>query len=156
MKKVTPFLWFDKNLKEITDFYISVFPDAKLSSRGELSDTPSGQVEMATLTIFDQDLNMMTAGPMFKFTEAISFLVSCDDQKETDYYWQKLTADGGEESECGWLKDKYGLSWQIVPKRLQELLGDPDPLKAKRVMEAMLQMKKIVIADLEKAYSATN
>lgn len=92
------------------------------------------------------------AGPQFKFTEAISFVVDCEDQKEVDYYWEKLTADGGEESQCGWLKDKFGLSWQIVPRQLNELMADPDKEKADRVMQAMLKMKKIIIADLQKAY----
>ncbi len=149
-KKITPFLWFDKNLKEITDFYISVFPEAKLTSNGALSDTPSGNVETATLEIFGQELNMMTAGPMFKFNEAISFVISCENQEEVDYYWEKLT-DGGTESQCGWLKDKYRLSWQIIPTALPKLLSDPDKEKAGRVMQAMLKMKKIIIADLEKS-----
>lgn len=149
-KKITPFLWFDKNLKEITDFYISVFPEAKITSNGTLSDTPSGNVETATLEIFGQELNMMTAGPMFKFNEAISFVISCKNQEEVDYYWEKLTA-GGSESQCGWLKDKYGLSWQVVPTALQKALGDSDREKAGRAMQAMLKMKKIIIADLENA-----
>jgi predicted 3-demethylubiquinone-9 3-methyltransferase (glyoxalase superfamily) len=149
-KKITPFLWFDKNLKEITDFYISVFPEAKLTSNGTLSDTPSGNVETATLEIFGQELSMMTAGPTFKFTEAISFVISCENQEEVDYYWDKLTA-GGEESQCGWLKDRYGLSWQVVPTALQKSLGDSDREKAGRAMQAMLKMKKIIITDLENA-----
>ena len=95
----------------------------------------------------------LNAGPQFKFNEAVSFFVNCKDQAEVDYYWEKLTADGGEESMCGWLKDKYGLSWQIIPQSLGELLGDPDPVKSQRVMQAMLQMQKIIVADLESAYN---
>jgi len=95
----------------------------------------------------------LNAGPQFKFNEAISMFVNCEDQEEVDYFWNALTADGGEESMCGWLKDKYGLSWQIVPKQLGELMGDPDPEKSKRVMDAMLKMQKIIVADLKKAYN---
>ena len=152
MKKLTPFLWFDKNLKEITSFYLSVFPDATLRSNGELSDTPSGNVEMATLTIFDQELSLMTAGPMFKFTEAISFVVRCDSQEEVDYYWEKLTADGGSESQCGWLKDKYGLSWQIVPSRMDEMMSTGTREQIGGVTQAFLTMKKFDIARLEEAF----
>jgi predicted 3-demethylubiquinone-9 3-methyltransferase (glyoxalase superfamily) len=151
MKKITPFLWFDKNLKEITDFYMSVFPGATLKSNGSLSDTPSGAVEMATLEIFGQELSLMTAGPMYRFTEAISFVISCDNQEETDYYWNKLSAVP-EAEQCGWLKDKYGLSWQVVPTILPKLLADPDRAKAGRVTQAMLKMKKIEIAKLQEAY----
>lgn len=152
MKKLTPFLWFDKNLKEITSFYLSVFPDATLRSNGELSDTPSGNVEMATLTIFDQELSLMTAGPMFKFTEAISFVVRCDSQEEVDYYWEKLTADGGSESQCGWLKDKHGLSWQIVPSRMDEMMSTGTREQIGKVTQAFLTMKKFDIAKLEEAF----
>lgn len=151
MKKITPFLWFDKNLKEITDFYMSVFPQATLISNGSLSDTPSGEVEMATLEIFGQELSLMTAGPMYKFTEAISFVISCDDQEETDYYWNKLSAVP-EAEQCGWLKDKYGLSWQVVPTILPKLLADTDRARADRVTQAMLKMKKIDISKLQEAY----
>ena len=152
MKKITPFLWFDKNLKEITDYYISIFPDAKLESNGTLSDTPSGDVETATLEIFGQELSLMTAGPMFKFNEAISFVISCEDQKEIDYYWEKLTTNGGQESQCGWCKDKYGLSWQVVPNALSELLSKGDDEQRGRVTQAFLKMKKFDIAGLEEAF----
>jgi predicted 3-demethylubiquinone-9 3-methyltransferase (glyoxalase superfamily) len=154
MKKITPFLWFDKNLKDITDFYLSVFPEAKLTSNGELSDTPSGNVEMATLTIFDQELSLMTAGPMFKFNEAISFVIKCEDQKEIDYYWEKLIAGGGSESQCGWLKDKYGLSWQVVPSAMDEMMASGEKEKIGKVTQAFLKMKKFDIAKLEEAFNS--
>lgn len=153
MKKIAPFLWFDKNLKEILDFYTSVFPDAKVRGDGNLSDTPSGNVEMATLEIFGQELSLMTAGPMFKFTEAISFVIRCEDQAEIDYYWEKLTATGGSEGQCGWLKDKYGLSWQVVPIRMDEMLSSGDKEKILRVTQAFLKMKKFDIKTLEEAFA---
>jgi predicted 3-demethylubiquinone-9 3-methyltransferase (glyoxalase superfamily) len=151
MKKLTPFLWFDKNLKEITDFYMSVFPDAKLSVNGTLSDTPSGDVEMATMEIFGQELSLMTAGPMFKFNEAISFVISCDSQEEIDYYWSKLSAVP-EAEQCGWLKDKYGLSWQVVPSVMETMMSSGDKEKIGRVTQAFLKMKKFDIALLQAAF----
>lgn len=151
-QKITPFLWFDKGMKEIVDYYAAIFPDVKVSNRDSLSDTPSGTVELSTITILGQELRLMTAGPMFKFNESISFVVDCEDQTEVDHYWNALTSDGGEESNCGWCKDKYGLSWQIVPKQLGVLMSDPDREKAGHVTQAMLKMKKIVVEDLEKAY----
>lgn len=152
MPKLTPFLWFDKNLKEITDFYLSVFPDAILKSSGALSDTPSGAVETATLIIFGQELSLMTAGPMFKFTEAISFVIRCDSQDEIDYYWEKLSAVPAAE-QCGWCKDKYGLSWQIVPSILDTMLGSGDKEKVTHVTQAFLKMKKFDIAALLAAFN---
>lgn len=140
-------------MKEIVDYYVAIFPGTTVSRGENLSDTPSGEVEMATLTILGQELDLMTAGPTFKFNEAVSFVVTTDNQEETDYYWNALTASGGAESQCGWLKDKYGLSWQIVPKRLNELLADPNKQKAGRAMQAMLTMKKIDIAALEEAFN---
>lgn len=151
MKKITPFLWFDKNLKEITDFYLSVFPEAKVHTNGTLSDTPSGEVEMATLEIFGQELNLMTAGPLFKFNEAISFVVRCEDQAEIDYYWEKLSAVP-EAEQCGWLKDKYGLSWQIVPTVMDKMMSSGDKEKIKRVTQAFLKMKKFDIPTLQTAF----
>jgi predicted 3-demethylubiquinone-9 3-methyltransferase (glyoxalase superfamily) len=151
MQKITPFLWFDKNLKEITDFYISVFPGAKVRSNGALSDTPSGNVEMATLEIFGQEFGLMTAGPMFKFNEAISFMVICETQEEIDQYWEKLTV-GGSEGQCGWLKDKYGLSWQIVPSVMNTMMREGSKEQTSRVTEAFLKMKKFDIAALKQAY----
>jgi predicted 3-demethylubiquinone-9 3-methyltransferase (glyoxalase superfamily) len=151
MKKITPFLWFDKNLKEITDFYVSVFPDAKVHSNGVLSDTPSGNVEIATMEICGQELSMMTAGPMFKFNEAISFVITCDNQEEIDYYWDKLSAVP-EAEQCGWCKDRYGLSWQIVPTAMNTMMGSGDKEKIGRVTQAFLKMKKFDIAKLQEVY----
>lgn len=153
MKKITPFLWFDKNMKEIIDYYLSIFPGAKVQDNGTLSDTPSGDVETATLEIFGQEFSLMTAGPTFKFNEAISFIVNCENQEEVDYYWEKLTANGGTESQCGWLKDKYGLSWQIVPTALGELMSKGDSEQKGRVVQAFLQMKKFDIKKLEEAFN---
>jgi predicted 3-demethylubiquinone-9 3-methyltransferase (glyoxalase superfamily) len=152
MKKITPFLWFDKNLKEITDYYLSIFPNAKLESHGSLSDTPSGDVETATMEILGQEFNMMTAGPMFKFNEAISFVISCEDQKEVDYYWEKLTTNGGSEGQCGWVKDKYGLSWQVVPEGFGEMMSSGNEEQIGRLTQAFLKMKKFDIQKLREAY----
>jgi predicted 3-demethylubiquinone-9 3-methyltransferase (glyoxalase superfamily) len=153
MQKITPFLWFEKDAVKIAEYYTAIIKDSKINNTSVLSDTPSGTVEIVNIELFGQAFTLMSAGPLFKFTEAISFVVDCVDQAEVDYYWDAFTADGGEESMCGWLKDKYGLSWQIVPRRLGELMGDPDGEKAARVSQAMLQMKKIDIAGLEKAHA---
>lgn len=153
MAKLTPFLWFDKNMKEITDFYVSVFPDAKVASNGELSDTPSGNVEMATIEILGQKLSLMTAGPMFKFNEAISLMVTCDTQAEIDYFWEKLIADGGSEGQCGWLKDKYGLSWQIVPSTMDKMMTTGTKEQINRVTEAFMKMKKFDIQTLQDVFN---
>lgn len=152
MKKITPFLWFDKNLKEITDFYLSVFPDAKIRSNGSLSDTPSGEVEMATMEILGQEFSMMTAGPTFKFNESISFMIMCDTQEEIDYYWNALTQNGGQESQCGWCKDKYGLSWQVVPNLMNTMMASGNKEKIGRVTQAFLKMKKFDIQTLKDAF----
>ncbi len=152
MKKITPFLWFDKNLKEIINFYVSVFPDAKVRGNGNLSDTPSGEVEMATIEIFGQELSLMTAGPMFKFNEAISFVITCEDQTEIDYYWNALTSNGGQESQCGWCKDKYGLSWQIVPSAMSTMMASGNKEKIGRVTQAFLKMKKFDIQTLQNEF----
>ena len=153
MTHITPFLWFDKNLKEITDFYMSVFPGSKITSKGTLSDTPSGEVEVATMEILGQRIQMMTAGPLFHFTEAISLVISCKDQAEVDYYWEKLTSNGGTESQCGWLKDKYGLSWQVVPQDFERMMSTGTKEQMGRVTQAFLQMKKFDIATLEAAFN---
>ena len=149
MKKITPFLWFESQAEEAMNFYASVFKNSKVLG---VSRGPNGQAQSVTFELEGQEFVGFNAGPEFKFNESISFFVDCKDQAEVDYYWQRLTADGGEESQCGWLKDKFGLSWQIIPSALGEMLGDPDPEKAKRAMEAMLKMRKIVIANLKKAY----
>ena len=151
MKKITPFLWFDKNLKEIVNFYASVFPDLKILSKGDLSDTPSGAVEIVTIEILGQELSFMTAGPMFKFNEAISFVITCEDQKEIDYYWNALTSNGGQEGQCGWCKDKYGLSWQVVPSIMNAMMASGDKEKIGGVTQAFLKMKKFDIQALKDA-----
>lgn len=149
MKKITPFLWFDNQAEEAMNFYVSVF---KNSRAGEVSRGPDGKAFSVTFQLEGQDFMAMNAGPQFKFNESISFFVDCKTQEEVDYFWNTLAADGGEESMCGWVKDKFGLWWQIVPAALGELMGDPDPVKSQRVMQAMLQMRKIDIAGLQKAY----
>jgi|SRR5262245_295551 len=148
MQKVVPFLWFDTEAEEAMNYYASVFPDAKVVS---VNRGPDGKVFTGTLQIAGQEFMALNGGPQFKFTEAISLFVRCETQEEVDRLWAKLTADGGEESMCGWLKDRYGLSWQIIPNRLGELLGDRDPERAGRAMQAMLGMRKIDVAGLEKA-----
>ena len=149
MKKITPFLWFDNQAEEAMNFYVSIL---KNSSIGSVSRGPDGKAFTVSFQLDGQDFMALNAGPQFKFNEAISMFVNCQTQDEVDYYWDRLTADGGEESMCGWLKDKYGLSWQIIPKQLGELMGDPDPVRSQRVMQAMLKMNKIIVADLKRAY----
>jgi predicted 3-demethylubiquinone-9 3-methyltransferase (glyoxalase superfamily) len=151
MQKMYPYLWFDKNLKEITDFYCSVFPDAKLKSNGSISDTPSGEVEMATFEILGQKFGLMTGGPQFKFTEAISFVIECDTQEKVDYYWEKLSFVPEAEA-CGWCKDRYGLSWQIVPKAFEAMMSTGSKEQIQRVVAAFMSMKKLDIATLQTAY----
>jgi predicted 3-demethylubiquinone-9 3-methyltransferase (glyoxalase superfamily) len=149
MKKITPFLWFDDQAEEAMNFYVSVFKNSKVLG---VSPGPNGKAFSVTFELEGQEFMALNAGPQFKFNEAISFFVDCKTQDEVDELWEKLTADGGEESMCGWLKDKYGLSWQIIPSALGEMLGDPDPVKAKRAMDAMLKMRKIDIEGLRRAY----
>lgn len=153
MQKITPFLWFDKEAVEAAKLYTSIFKDSKIKNQESFDNTPSGTTQIITIELFGQEFQLMNAGPYFKFNEAVSFLIDCENQEEVDYYWEALTKDGGQESQCGWLKDKFGLSWQIVPRRLNELMSDPDREKADRVLQAMLQMKKIQIAGLEEAYT---
>ena len=150
MKKITPFLWFDTQAEEAMKFYVSLFKNSKIFDVVRKAD---GTASSVNFELEGQEFIGFNAGPEFKFNEAISMFVNCETQEEVDYYWNKLTADGGEESMCGWLKDKFGLSWQIVPKQLGELMSDPDPEKAQRVTQAMLKMKKIIIADLQNAYN---
>ena len=155
MQKITPFLWFDGKAEEAVKLYTSIFKNSKITSIkywGEGSPFPKDQVMTATFVLDGQEFFAFDAGPQFKFTEAISFYVNCETQEEIDHFWNKLTADGGQESMCGWLKDKFGVSWQIVPPVLPKMLGDSDKAKAGRAMQAMMKMKKIIIADLEKAY----
>ncbi len=146
MPNITPFLWFDNNLEEAVNHYASIFKDAKILNIARAE----GRVLTITFELNGQRFVGLNGGPHFKFTEAVSFMVSCDTQEEVDRYWEKLS-EGGLQGQCGWLKDKFGLSWQIVPKVLGELLSDQDPQKSRAVMQSMLKMKKIVIADLQKA-----
>jgi predicted 3-demethylubiquinone-9 3-methyltransferase (glyoxalase superfamily) len=147
MQKITPFLWFDGQAEEAMKFYASVF---KRSKEGKVSRN-GDQVFSASFELDGLEFIALNGGPQFTFTEAISMYVNCEDQKEVDYYWQKLTENGGSESQCGWLKDKFGLSWQIIPAALPRLLGDADSGRAGRAMQAMLTMKKIDVAKLEAA-----
>lgn len=148
MQKITPFLWFDDNAEEAMQFYTSVFRNAKI---GSTTLGPDGKMLTGTFEIDGQEFMVLNGGPQFKFTEAISLFVNCETQNEVDYLWEKLL-EGGEESQCGWLKDKFGLSWQIIPTALGSMLSDPDPEKAQRVMHAMLQMRKIDVQTLQQAY----
>lgn len=143
MSKITPFLWFDNQAEEAANFYVSVFKNSKV-----LEVTPM----VVTFELDGQKVTALNGGPQFKFNESFSFFVDCKSQEEVDELWAKLTAHGGEESMCGWLKDKYGLSWQIIPTQLMEMMGDKDPAKAKRVVDAMLQMQKIDTKVLQQAY----
>lgn len=155
MQKITTFLWFDDQAEEAVNFYTSLFQDAKVlevSRYGEAGPGPEGKVMVINFQLAGQEFTALNGGPQFKFNEAISLVVNCESQAEVDRLWEELTADGGEESMCGWLKDKYGLSWQIVPTVLGKLASDPDPVKAQRVIQAMLQMRKLDIAELQKAY----
>jgi predicted 3-demethylubiquinone-9 3-methyltransferase (glyoxalase superfamily) len=167
MQKITSCLWFDDKAEEAADFYISIFKNSFGTAQGEskigaishydeasaeVSGRPAGSVLTVEFELQGQKFMALNGGPIFKFSEAVSFVIDCADQAEVDYYWDALVA-GGIESQCGWLKDKYGLSWQVVPSVLSTLLSDPDPIKANRVMQAMLQMKKIDIAKLEEAYN---
>jgi predicted 3-demethylubiquinone-9 3-methyltransferase (glyoxalase superfamily) len=153
IQKITPFLWFDHQAEEAAAFYTSIFPNshvAKVIRCGESGPGPAGSVLTVEFQLQGQSFVALNGGPHFKFTEAISFVVNCETQDEVDAYWEKLSA-GGAEVECGWLKDKFGLSWQIVPTVLFKLLNDPDPEKSGRVMKAMLKMKKLDIRALEEA-----
>jgi predicted 3-demethylubiquinone-9 3-methyltransferase (glyoxalase superfamily) len=155
MSQITPFLWFDNNAEDAINFYVSIFKNSKIlnvSRHGEGGPGPAGTLISATFQLNGQDFMALNGGPQFAFTEAISMFVSCADQPEVDELWEKLTEDG-QPSRCGWLKDKYGLSWQIIPRALGELLGDPDPEKSRRVMEAMLQMAKIDVKALQDAHT---
>jgi len=154
-QKITPFLWFDKEAEEAAHYYVSIFKDSKIlgiSHYGEGLPMPAGSVMTVEFEIAGQRFIALNGGPEFTFNESISFMVDCADQHEVDELWEKLTADGGQESQCGWLKDKYGVSWQIVPTKLNELLNDPDRQKAQRALEAMLTMKKIDVPALQKAF----
>ena len=157
MIKIQPFLWFDTQAEEAVNLYVATFKNSKIGKvvrYGEGPSGPDGKVMTVEFEIDGQPVVALNGGPYFKFTEAVSFTVSCEDQAEVDRYWTALTADGGEESRCGWLKDRFGLSWQIVPIALPRLLSDPDPARAKRARDAMMTMRKIDVAALESAAAA--
>ena len=154
MEKITPFLWFDNQAEEAVNFYVSVFKNSKVGTIARYGDSgpgPKGSVMTIAFELDGQNFTALNGGPHFKFTEAISLVVNCANQEEVDYFWEKLTADGGQEVQCGWLKDKYGLSWQVVPKILPELVQSGDPKKSERVMKALMQMKKLDVAKLKEA-----
>jgi predicted 3-demethylubiquinone-9 3-methyltransferase (glyoxalase superfamily) len=159
MQKITPFLWFDGQAEDAVNFYTSLFKNSKIGrilryteEVAKNSGRPVGSVLTIEFEIEGQKFVALNGGPLFKFNESVSFVINCETQEEVDYFWEKLTADGGEESQCGWLKDKFGLSWQITPTVLIEMLHDKDPEKAERVMKAMLEMQKIEISKLKAAY----
>lgn len=161
-QRFTPCLWFDDQAEEAAKFYTSVFKNSRivstthyLGSTGEVSGKPAGSVMTVTFELEGQAFMGLNGGPEFTFSEAISFSVNCETQEEIDTYWEKLTADGGEEGPCGWLKDKFGVSWQVVPVGMDEMLNDPDPAKAERAMQAVLQMGKLEIEGIRRAAEAT-
>jgi predicted 3-demethylubiquinone-9 3-methyltransferase (glyoxalase superfamily) len=151
-QKIVPHLWFDKEAKEAAQFYTSIFKDSSIKNTTTLHDTPSGTVDLVTFDLLGQEFMAISAGPLFKFNESVSFIVKCDTQEEIDYYWEKLTSRGGQEGVCGWLKDKYGLSWQIVPAVMDEMMQDKDAERLARVTQAFLKMKKFDIAALQGAH----
>jgi predicted 3-demethylubiquinone-9 3-methyltransferase (glyoxalase superfamily) len=160
MQKITPFLWFDNLAEESVKFYTAIFKNSKVGtitrygeSAEKAAGRPAGSVMTVEFELEDQKFTALNGGPVFKFNESISFVANCKTQEEVDYFWEKLTADGGQEIECGWLKDKFGVSWQIVPTVLIEMLHDKDEAKAERVMKAMLQMHKLDIKTLKDAYA---
>ena len=157
MQKITSMLWFDGKAEEAAKFYVSIFKNSKMGKvvrYGDAGPGPKGSVMVASFEVEGQEFTALNGGPQFKFNESVSFVVHCKTQQEVDYYWDKLLAGGGQESMCGWLKDKFGLSWQITPDALLELLSDPDPAISQSVMKAMMQMKKIDIEGLKRAKQA--
>ncbi len=161
MQKVTPCLWFNSEAEEAARFYVSLFENSKVLGDEEypeggedVTGKPAGSVMTVKFQLEGQEYLALNGGPTFKFNESVSFIVDCKDQAEVDKFWDKIIASGGEESMCGWLKDKFGLSWQIIPKQLNELISDPDKEKSSRVMQAMLKMHKIDVAELQKAYDS--
>ncbi len=150
-QKIAPHLWFDKEAKEAASFYCSIFPDSSITNITTLHDTPSGDCDVVSFRLFGQPFMAISAGPLFKFNESISFMVYCDTQEEIDYYWEKLSAVP-EAEQCGWLKDKYGLSWQIVPTVMDKMMQDHDPERLARVTQTFLNMKKFDLAELQRAY----
>jgi predicted 3-demethylubiquinone-9 3-methyltransferase (glyoxalase superfamily) len=158
MPRITPCLWFDSQAEAAAKFYVSIFKNSTIVSKshyGENGPGPKGRVLTVAFRLDGQEFIGLNGGPAFKFTEAISMTVNCSNQQEVDRFWKRLTAGGGEESQCGWLKDKFGLSWQVVPRILPKMLVDKDPAKRERVMQAVLQMKKLEIATLKRAYAGS-
>jgi len=159
MQKITPFLWFDHQAEEAAKFYVSLFKNSNIlniARYGKGAPVPKGTVMTVDFVLEGERFIALNGGPMFKFTEAVSFLVNCESQDEVDMLWRKLTSNGGAEGQCGWLKDKYGPSWQIIPTALGQMLSDPDPEKAQKVMSAMLKMKKIDVETLRQAYNQSS
>ena len=157
MPEITPNLWFDAESKDAAEFYVSVFPNSEITNvlyYGEAGPRPAGTVLTVDFVLDGRPFTAINGGPQFKFDEAVSFLINCADQDEVDYYWAKLTEGGGEESQCGWLKDRFGLSWQVVPTEMYKLLTDPDSRRAERAMKAMLSMQKIDLAAIKAAADA--
>jgi predicted 3-demethylubiquinone-9 3-methyltransferase (glyoxalase superfamily) len=150
-QRIVPHLWFDKEAKEAANFYCSIFPDSRVTNITTLQDTPSGDADIVSFTLAGQPFMAISAGPLFKFNESISFIVYCDTQDEIDHYWEKLSAVP-EAEQCGWLKDKYGLSWQIVPTAMDSMMQDQDPVRLARITQAFLKMKKFDLAELQRAY----
>lgn len=151
MVTISPMLWLDNNAEEAAAFYVSLFDDASIT---DIARGPEGAVLTVSLSLNGQKVSLLNGGPMFPQSEAFSFVIDCADQAEVDYFWNAITADGGQESNCSWCKDKFGVSWQAIPRRLMELLSDPDPQRAAAAMQAMLTMNKIIVADLEAAVDA--
>lgn len=155
MPRITPFLWFDGQAEEAAELYTGIFPNSKITAKSYYTDLGPGKPGSVLTVVFELDGQKMVnlnGGPEFPFTEAISLAVECKDQQEIDYYWEKLIAGGGKEVECGWLKDKFGVSWQVYPEALEKMETDPDPAKVRRLMAAIFKMKKIDLAKLEAAY----
>ena len=156
MPKITPNLWFDGNAEEAANFYVSLLPDSRVEtvsrSPADNPSTPAGAVLLVDFTLAGQRFTGLNGGPQFPFSEAVSFVIDCEDQAEVDRLWDALTEGGGSAGQCGWLKDRYGLSWQVIPRQLGEMLGDPDQARAGRAMEAMLRMTKIDIAEMRRAF----
>ena len=158
MQKITPFLWFDNQAEEAAKFYTSVFKNSKINHISRYTDVgpgPKGTVMTVEFELDGKKFVALNGGPRFKFDEAISFVINCESQEEVDYFWEKLTADGGEESMCGWLTDKFGLSWQVVPRVAIDMLKDKDETKSNRVMQALLGMRKLDLAKLKQAYEGS-
>lgn len=159
-QRITPCLWFDTQAEDAANLYVSIFRNSRIlrverypEAGREIHGKPAGSVMVVVFSLDGQEFTALNGGPRFTFDEAVSFQIDCADQEEIDYFWSRLTADGGEEGPCGWLKDRFGLSWQLVPAEVTRMLSDPDPARRNRVMEAMLKMKKPIMAEFERAYA---